>query len=192
MMRSVFPLIDGFLLRAFRFRTRRFLRMEDFPGLVPPLPEGGCGCLYLHIPFCPALCPFCSFHRVQHCHLLAQRYFHSLREEARRYYKAGFRFTSAYFGGGTPTTEPVELVETIQLIRRLFAVKQISVESNLKDLVLEILLPLCTVLDDTLYVSRVTPQACETRIAEGLTGITVQSRLSECDQMQSSLEVKMF
>src|ERR1051325_3472495 len=116
--------------------------MRDFPGIVPPLPEGGCGCLYLHIPFCPALCPFCSFHRVQHCHLLAQRYFHSLREEARRYYKAGFRFTSAYFGGGTPTTEPVELVETIQLIRRLFAVKEISVETNPKDLVPEILLPL--------------------------------------------------
>jgi coproporphyrinogen III oxidase-like Fe-S oxidoreductase len=60
----------------------------------------------------------------------------------RRYHAAGFRFTSAYFGGGTPTTEPAELVETVQLIRRLFSVKDISVETNPKDLVAEILLPL--------------------------------------------------
>ena len=141
-MRSLFPLIDGLLLRAFRFRTRRFLRMENSPGLVPPPPDSGSGCLYLHIPFCPALCPFCSFHRVQHHHGLAQRYFHSLREEVRRYHEAGFGFSSAYFGGGTPTTEPAELVETIQLVRRLFGVRDISVETNPKDLVPEILFPL--------------------------------------------------
>jgi len=136
------PLIDAFLLRAFRYRTRGFLRMEDAPGTVPPAPREGTGYLYLHVPFCEVLCPFCSFHRVQHHHGQAQRYFHSLREEIRRYHGAGFRFSGAYFGGGTPTTEPGELVTTIALVRELFGVREISVETNPKDLRPEILGPL--------------------------------------------------
>ena len=136
------PLIDSFLLRAFRYRTRGFLRMEDAPGTVPPAPREGTGYLYLHVPFCEVLCPFCSFHRVQHHHGQAQRYFHFLREEIRRYHGAGFRFTGAYFGGGTPTTEPGELITTIALVRELFGVAEISVETNPKDLRPEILGPL--------------------------------------------------
>lgn len=134
--------IDQFLLRAFRFRTRGFLRMENAPGAVPPVPFDGSGYLYLHVPFCETLCPFCSFHRVQHRHAQAQRYFHSLRDEVRRYHEAGFRFSGAYFGGGTPTTEPEELVETVELARELFGLREISVETNPKDLRPEILNPL--------------------------------------------------
>lgn len=127
-------LIDLFLLRAFRFRTRGFLRMAEATGAVPPAPREGTGCLYVHVPFCEVLCPFCSFHRVQHHHGQARRYFDSLREEIRRYHAAGYRFSSAYFGGGTPTTEPVELASTIALVRGLFGVRDISVETNPKDL----------------------------------------------------------
>jgi len=134
-----FALIDSFLLRAFSFRTRRFLQMAEAPWRVPPAPREGSGCLYVHIPFCEVLCPFCSFHRVQHHHAQARRYFDSLREEIRRYHGAGFRFTSAYFGGGTPTTEPTELAATIMLVRELFGVKEISVETNPKDLRLDVM-----------------------------------------------------
>ncbi len=137
-----FSLIDSFLLRAFRFRTRGFLRMEEAPGTMPPAPREGNGYLYIHVPFCEVLCPFCSFHRVQHHHGQAQRYFASLREEIRRYHAAGFRFTGVYVGGGTPTTEPGELVTTLNLVRELFGVKDISVETNPKDLRPEILEPL--------------------------------------------------
>jgi menaquinone C8-methyltransferase len=136
------PLIDRLLLTAFRLRTRGFLRMEDCPGAVPPVPAQDLGCLYLHVPFCTALCPFCSFHRVQHCHQRARPYFHFLREEIRLYHSAGFRFSSAYFGGGTPTTEPEELAKTVALVRNLFGVSDISVETNPKDLRPEILNPL--------------------------------------------------
>jgi len=134
--------IDWFLLRTFRFRTRGFLRMRDTSGTVPPMPPDGLGCLYLHVPFCESLCPFCSFHRVQHHHAQAQGYFHALRQEVRLYHAAGFRFSSAYFGGGTPTVEPEELVETIELVRTLFDLRDISVETNPKDLRPEILNPL--------------------------------------------------
>jgi coproporphyrinogen III oxidase-like Fe-S oxidoreductase len=128
------PFIDRLLLRAFRFRTRGFLRLTEVPGTVPPAPADGIGYLYVHIPFCEVLCPFCSFHRVQHRHNLAQRYFASLRDEIRLYHAAGHRFSGVYFGGGTPTTEPAELVETIALVRELFGVREVSVETNPKDL----------------------------------------------------------
>ena len=116
--------------------------MEDYAGAVPAAPAAGAGYLYLHVPFCELLCPFCSFHRVQHNSVRARAYFHSLREEVRRYHAAGFRFTGAYFGGGTPTTEPAELVETVALVRELFGIESISVETNPKDLRPEILEPL--------------------------------------------------
>ena len=135
------PVIDSALIRLFRLRTRRFMRMDDAPGVVPLAPVGGCH-LYVHIPFCPVLCPFCSFHRVQHKADAARRYFSALREEIRLYHAAGHRFSGAYFGGGTPTCEPTELVETINLVRELFDVEEISVETNPLDLRPGILEPL--------------------------------------------------
>ncbi len=136
------PLIDSALIRIFRFRTRKFLRMRDSGGEVPPVPrDGGCY-LYVHIPFCEVLCPFCSFHRVQHCHEQALRYFVALRAEIWQYHLAGFKFEGVYFGGGTPTIEPEELIETIGLVRRLFGVKEVSVETNPKDLELPLLVRL--------------------------------------------------
>lgn len=128
------PLIDSALIKLFRFRTRKFLHMSEADGRVPPAPkEGGCY-LYVHIPFCEVLCPFCSFHRVQHCHEQATRYFTALRAEIWQYHLAGFKFEGVYFGGGTPTIEPDELIQTIGLVRRLFGVKEVSVETNPKDL----------------------------------------------------------
>ena len=128
------PLIDSLLIRIFRFRTRGFLRMEEADGAVPAAPGGSGTYLYVHIPFCEVLCPFCSFHRVQHCHEQARRYFTALRQEIRLYHAAGYEFSGVYFGGGTPTIEPEELVETIGLVRSLFGVREVSVETNPKEL----------------------------------------------------------
>jgi coproporphyrinogen III oxidase-like Fe-S oxidoreductase len=126
--------IDSLLIQIFRFRTRGFLRMEAADGVVPAVPrEDGCY-LYAHVPFCEVLCPFCSFHRVQHCHAQARRYFAALRAEIRLYHAAGYQFSGVYFGGGTPTTEPEELAETIALVRQLFGVHEVSVETNPRDL----------------------------------------------------------
>ena len=136
------PLIDSYLLKLFRYRTRAFLHMDEAPGHVPPLPRESAGYLYVHIPFCEVLCPFCSFHRVQHRHAQAERYFAALRQEIRFYHAAGFKFSGVYFGGGTPTVEPAELVATIELVKSLFGVTEISVETNPKDLRPDVLLPL--------------------------------------------------
>jgi coproporphyrinogen III oxidase-like Fe-S oxidoreductase len=135
-------IVDEFLLRTFRYRTRGFLRMEDAQAVMPPVPHGQNGFLYAHVPFCESLCPFCSFHRVVHQPGLARRYFRRLREEIRMYHAAGFHFSGVYFGGGTPTTEPEELVETIKLTKTLYGVRDVSVETNPRDLRPAILGPL--------------------------------------------------
>ena len=90
--------------------------------------------LYLHIPFCVVLCPFCSFHRVQFKKDRAEQYFSALREEIRNATAAGFRFNEVYIGGGTPTVLPAELIDTVRLIRDLHPVGQISVETNPDDI----------------------------------------------------------
>lgn len=86
--------------------------------------------LYVHIPFCPALCPFCSFHRVTYAESLARRYFRALRQEIVRYAERGFRFADVYVGGGTPTVDLPELLETLAVIRARFPIERISVETN--------------------------------------------------------------
>jgi coproporphyrinogen III oxidase-like Fe-S oxidoreductase len=86
--------------------------------------------LYVHVPYCEALCPFCCFHRVKLRRPQADLYFEALRNEIRAYKKAGFEFVDVYVGGGTPTVIPEQLTETLQLIRSLYTIEQISVETN--------------------------------------------------------------
>jgi coproporphyrinogen III oxidase-like Fe-S oxidoreductase len=90
--------------------------------------------LYVHIPFCPVLCPFCSFHRVQYHPEAARRYFNSLRKEIVGYQQQGFIFDDLYVGGGTPTVNPDELLRTLDLCNELFPLNSISVETNPSDL----------------------------------------------------------
>lgn len=46
------------------------------------------------------------------------------------YHDLGFCFESVYVGGGTPTVSPDELVKILELIKSLWPIKQISVETN--------------------------------------------------------------
>ncbi|MCQ2751499.1 MAG: coproporphyrinogen III oxidase family protein [Coriobacteriales bacterium] len=86
--------------------------------------------LYIHVPFCERLCPYCSFNRFPYKKTRAVAYFKALRKEIRMLADAGYDFESAYFGGGTPTINLDELVKTINLIKRIFSVKEISCETN--------------------------------------------------------------
>jgi coproporphyrinogen III oxidase-like Fe-S oxidoreductase len=86
--------------------------------------------LYIHIPFCESLCPFCSFHRVRFDDQRARRYFEALRKEIQTYYDAGFVFSDIYVGGGTPTVLPEELTKTLDMLGELYDINSISVETN--------------------------------------------------------------
>ena len=131
-MRLVGALIDKILRRANR-RVLDFSAAEEEPALPPP-DSRQYYLLYLHIPYCRVLCPFCSFHRVRFNRDRTGQYFESLRREIRFVTEAGYVFDELYVGGGTPTVIPGELAQTIQAVRELHPVQAVSVETNPDDL----------------------------------------------------------
>jgi coproporphyrinogen III oxidase-like Fe-S oxidoreductase len=132
-------LYERIILPFFRRTSRVAMEFDAGPVSVPAPPAGGEAFLYVHVPFCHVLCPFCSFHRVEFRERKATRYFQALRREIETYRDAGFRFTGVYVGGGTPTVAPAELASTLDLIRASFPVREISVETNPSDLTEDIL-----------------------------------------------------
>jgi menaquinone C8-methyltransferase len=113
---------------------RQFARALNFeggsvPGL-PPAADEKQRLLYIHIPFCEELCPYCSFHRILLNEPLAKKYHAALRREIALYRQRGYRFSGIYVGGGTPTVLIDELAETLRLAREVFPVTSISVETN--------------------------------------------------------------
>ncbi len=86
--------------------------------------------LYVHIPFCESLCPYCSFHRYVFEKNLADKYFDALWKELRMYKDAGYDFKALYIGGGTPTIDINRLADTLGLIKSMFSIREISVETN--------------------------------------------------------------
>jgi len=108
-----------------------YLRLEPsglakLPAPVPGRPY----LLYVHVPFCERLCPYCSFNRFPYNAERATRYFKNLREEMRMVADLGYDFQSMYVGGGTPTIDIGELVETIDLAKSLFSIQEVSSETN--------------------------------------------------------------
>lgn len=60
--------------------------------------------LYLHIPFCESICPFCPYNKVLYQERLAVDYFCALEQEIQWHLDELKRpFSSLYIGGGTPT-----------------------------------------------------------------------------------------
>lgn len=78
--------------------------------------------LYIHIPFCESLCPYCPYNRTLYDAELAARYVQALHDEIEHYYGllGDIEIGSIYFGGGTPTTLLGELGSIIEHIRGCF------------------------------------------------------------------------
>jgi len=75
-----------------------------------PEPPG----LYLHVPFCTSICPFCPYNKVRFDAHLAERYLSALRRELDLYAAAATApFGSIYIGGGTPTLCLDQLAELL-------------------------------------------------------------------------------
>jgi coproporphyrinogen III oxidase-like Fe-S oxidoreductase len=86
--------------------------------------------LYMHVPFCEELCPYCSFNRIEFREDLAREYFAALRKEIGMYRDLGYNFGAVYVGGGTPTILMDELWLTMNLITETFDIVEISIETN--------------------------------------------------------------
>ena len=129
-------LTERLVSAAVRIGSRHAMQLEpageDF--ILPAPRTGRRYLLYVHVPFCPVLCPFCSFHRVELREDKSRRYFPALWRQIESYADAGFQLSGVYVGGGTPTADPDALRMTLALIRRRFGALPISVETNPSDL----------------------------------------------------------
>lgn len=90
--------------------------------------------LYIHIPYCKVLCPYCSFNRYLYNEKEAIDYFRALKQEAKLIWDRGYRFTHVYLGGGTPTVNLKLLEDFFIFLKSLFPIQQISMETNPTDI----------------------------------------------------------
>jgi oxygen-independent coproporphyrinogen-3 oxidase len=88
--------------------------------------------LYVHLPFCPYVCPYCDFAKWAYDGPAAARYLAAL--EAEIAHAPGVRGTTLFFGGGTPNTyEPAVLAALVERLRARFGLSpeaEISLEIN--------------------------------------------------------------
>jgi len=124
-------LSERLLTSVMRAGSGRMLALDPVERHALPAPVPGRDyLLYLHVPFCERLCPYCSFNRFPFEQDAATRYFASLREEMRAVAALGYDFASMYVGGGTPTVDVAELTATIDLAKELFSIREVSSETN--------------------------------------------------------------
>ena len=125
---------------AVRETSKNYLKINPTTDTHVPGPKPGQKyMLYMHVPFCQKLCPYCSFNRFPFSEKRAVPYFESLRKEMRMLAELGYDFDSVYVGGGTPTIMIDELCQTIDQARELFSIKEVSSETNPNHLIPEIL-----------------------------------------------------
>lgn len=92
--------------------------------------------LYLHLPFCLKRCNYCDFLSHTYCEVLPQAaaYPEALKQEMRMYRGYAEPLRSVYFGGGTPTVLPADvLCDLLAFIKETFQLwpnAEITVECN--------------------------------------------------------------
>jgi coproporphyrinogen III oxidase-like Fe-S oxidoreductase len=123
-------MVDRFISWVIRHNTTKCFSFENQGDVEPPPAPAMPVHLYVHIPFCSELCPYCSFHRVQFKEDLTRAYFGSLKAELGMYRDRGYAFSGVYIGGGTPTVMPDELLGLLDVINGHFSPREISVETN--------------------------------------------------------------
>lgn len=121
-------------VRSFKFRTKR-----DF---LPDMNISGMG-LYIHIPYCETICPFCPYYKKKYDKSEINIYIDALLQEieivASRLSDKK-TITSLYFGGGSPTLAGERLVEIVDRVKTYFnLVGDIGIELNPTDINKEIL-----------------------------------------------------
>jgi oxygen-independent coproporphyrinogen-3 oxidase len=89
--------------------------------------------VYVHVPFCSAICNYCNFNRGLYDAALKARYVEALRREIAAA-PADVRADTIFFGGGTPSLlEPDEVRSIIAVVRdriHLDPAAEITLETN--------------------------------------------------------------
>ena len=124
-------LAERILSKVVRSMNKHYLGLKPIENHSLPAPKQNTAyMLYMHVPFCERLCPYCSFNRFPFQEEAAHKYFQNLRTEMKMLADAGYNFNSVYIGGGTPTILIDELCDTINLAHELFDIREVSSETN--------------------------------------------------------------
>ncbi len=90
--------------------------------------------LYLHIPFCAAICNYCNFNRGLHDEGWRRRYVEALVADIRRHAAPDVAVDTIFFGGGTPSLlTPGEVARILTACRESYAVAgdaEVTLEAN--------------------------------------------------------------
>ncbi len=88
--------------------------------------------LYIHIPFCASRCNYCAFCSNLYDAERAERYLHTLEQEASRMFPlTGNSFSTVFIGGGTPSILSIsQLKKVLALIPPDSNRKEFTVECN--------------------------------------------------------------
>lgn len=89
--------------------------------------------LYVHVPFCAAICNYCNFNRGLFDSGLKDRYLQALLAEL-AHRGSGQPADTLFFGGGTPSLlEPMEIAAIVQACRERFVLAgdaEVTIEAN--------------------------------------------------------------
>jgi len=100
----------------------------------PPAERAG---LYVHVPFCSAICPYCDFAVRTGRPRDLERYLRALLAEVLLWSQEGFAFDTVYFGGGTPSLLETEaLAHLLESVHEALAVETgapVFLEANPED-----------------------------------------------------------
>ncbi len=102
---------------------------------TPAAPDAPFG-VYLHIPFCGRICPYCDFNRYVHQEHLIPAYVDALigEIELTRAEVGPIRAETIYFGGGTPSLlEPEQVARIIAALQDRFQIEldaEVTLEAN--------------------------------------------------------------
>ncbi|MBV9232555.1 MAG: radical SAM family heme chaperone HemW [Candidatus Eremiobacteraeota bacterium] len=86
--------------------------------------------IYVHLPFCPYLCPYCDFAKWPLRASAAREYLQALHAEIER--SAEQSAATIYLGGGTPNAYPADCIADLlqRLTRRFPGAREVSIELN--------------------------------------------------------------
>lgn len=132
--------------------------------------------IYLHVPFCSSICPYCPFSKQQYDASASDTYFHHMvrhlqriRAELTDAQVAAGVTPSLYFGGGSPSSlrpgQLLELVSTVQDLFRLDDDGEVTVELRIAD------------IDDD-YLSQVIDSGIVNRLSFGVQSFSKELRAS--------------
>lgn len=115
-MATLKSLWKPFVHRLVTGRWRRFHMLPVEPQLPQNLRQAG---LYLHVPFCKNLCPYCPYNRQAYEKTLFDRYERAVHQEIDLYTPSlrDTNFISLYIGGGTPTIDVGGLVRILEHLK---------------------------------------------------------------------------